>query len=281
LIFPESFKTSDGLTLRCSLASPVAPLAAVVVVHGLGDHREALPYRLLRTFLTERGVSVYSFDLRGHGESGGPRMFVPCWHTFREDLRSFLGLIGRPVFLCGMSLGGLIALDFAQQEPSLLRGVIALAPALVPTGVPPVVRWLLPRLSRIAPRLQINPRLDPHGISRDTPLTREYVADPLFQSKTTPRLAAEVLTAMERTRAFAPRLRLPLLILHGEADTIVPAAGSALFVDACGSGDKTRITYPGARHNLLIETNREEVFGDLAFWVLDRCHKRSLGGGEC
>lgn len=269
-MFPASFETADGLTLRCSLASSGASRAAVVLVHGLGDHREALPYHLLRAYLGERGVAVYSFDLRGHGESDGPRMFVPSWNTFREDLRSFLDLINRPVFLCGLSLGGLIALDFAQHEPSRLRGVIALAPALVATGAPPVVRWLVPKLARVAPRLRFDPGLDLDEISRETQLMREYVADPWFQRKTTARLVAEVLSAIDRTVLLAPEMRLPLLILHGEADAIAPAAGSASFLDAAGAIDKTRITYPGARHNLLIETNREEVFADVARWMLDR-----------
>lgn len=269
-MIPASFQTRDGLTLRCGVEAPLDPKASLVLLHGLGDHREALPYRLFRAFLVQRGVAVFSFDLRGHGESEGRRMFTPGWSWFRDDLRRFVERVDQPVFLCGISLGGLMALDFALHEPARLPGVIAMAPAVTAAGVPGPLRWLLPKLARIVPRLAIQPGLDLKGISRDTDLVREYTRDPGFQRKTTARLAAEVMAAMSVVTASAPSLRVPLLVQHGEADTIVPAAGSAGFFASAGATDKTRLTYPEALHNLLIEANRQEVYEDTLRWMLHR-----------
>lgn len=75
---------------------------------------------------------------------------------------------------------------------------------------------------------------------------------------------------MRATRSQAPRLRVPLLLLHGEADRVVPPAGSAAFLAEAGSPDKTRLTYPGAGHNLPLETCREQVFADLIRWLESR-----------
>jgi alpha-beta hydrolase superfamily lysophospholipase len=79
------------------------------------------------------------------------------------------------------------------------------------------LRGLLRALAVVTPRLRLKPG-DLAGISRHQAAMRAYVADPRFQPPTTPGLAAELFTAMRETQAAAASLRLPLLILHGEAD---------------------------------------------------------------
>ena len=70
------------------------------------------------------------------------------------------------------------------------------------------------------------------------------------------------------TRASGRRqFRVPLLILHGTADTFTSPAGSREFYERAGSGDKTYKTYEGAYHNLFVETNREEIYDDIAAWI--------------
>lgn len=56
-------------------------------------------------------------------------------------------------------------------------------------------------------------------------------------------------------------------VYHGEADTIVPPAGSAAFFAQLPGPEKARLTYPSAYHNLFIELNREQVFADIAQWI--------------
>lgn len=272
--FPNSFKTADGLTLRCYAEQPTTlpPHASVILVHGLGDHAYALPYRNLTNFLTAHQFAVYSFDMRGHGQSEGPRMFAQNWQLLRDDLHHFLNLVqnetsGSPIFLIGISLGGLLTLNYAQHHPNGLRGLIAAAPAVDASGVPPFIKLLIPLLSRLLPRLSINPGLDLTHISRDTAVAQAYTNDPHFQTHTTPRLAAEVLTAMSQTSVQASCLNLPLLMLHGTDDTIVPPAGAARFFEQLPALDKERLTYEGAYHNLFIELNHAQVFADIVRWL--------------
>jgi alpha-beta hydrolase superfamily lysophospholipase len=56
-------------------------------------------------------------------------------------------------------------------------------------------------------------------------------------------------------------------------DRIVPAPASDAFFQNCGSKDKTRLTYPSAFHNLWLEPNREEVFGDMLAWLSARAFR--------
>lgn len=284
-IFPNHFTTHDGLTLHCYAEQPTTqpPQANIILVHGLGDHAHALPYHNLRRSLTAHPFAVYSFDMRGHGQSEGPRMFAQNGHLLRDDLHHFLNLVqneapGNPIFLIGISLGGLLALNYAQHHPNSLRGLIAVAPAVDASGVPPVIKRLIPLLSRLLPRLSINPGLDLTRISRDTAAAQVYTSDRYFQTRTTPRLAAEMLTAMAETCAQASRLNVPLLMLHGTDDTIVPPAGAARFFAQVPALDKERLTYEGAYHNLFLERNQAQVFADIVRWLKQHSSdKRSLG----
>lgn len=273
-MFPSTFKTFDGLTLQSnvSLSETKPSKAKVILVHGLGDHSQGLPYINLKNYLIKNKISVYSFDLRGHGKSEGQRMFINSWQDFRNDLHTFTDFVtseepATPLFLIGLSLGGLIALNYAQYHPTELTGVIVAAPAVDASGVPALVKLMIPFLSRLMPKGSINPGLDLNRISRDKSAVQAYTSDPLFQTKTTPRLASEVIKSMDETRNMASQLKLPLLILHGTEDTIVKPDGSAAFLELVGSSDKKRISYEGAYHNLFLEPNKESIFADILQWI--------------
>lgn len=265
--------TRDGFELRVRRNDPAsAPRARIVLIHGIGDQVDGVPYVAAAAALTARGFAVRRLELRGHGRSGGRRVCVNTWSDFRDDLGAFVNQVAGerpalPLFLLGVSMGGLIVINYATYRPDGVSGVVALAPALGETGGSRFLLALLPALSRLAPTLPINPRLDLTRLTRDPALQRAYVADPLYQTRVTPRLAAELLAAVADTRARAADLRVPLLVLHGTADTLTSPGASRAFVDRAGVEDRTYRTYDGAYHNLFVETNREEICDDIAAWI--------------
>ena len=275
--------TKDGIELRVRTDDPAsAPRARVVLVHGIGDQVDGVPYTTAATALTTRGFAVRRLELRGHGRSGGRRGYVHAWSDFRDDLGAFVDVAtaerpALPLFLVGVSMGGLIVTNYASYRPEGLRGVIALAPALGDTGGSRLLLAFLPVLSRLAPTLPIDPKLDLARLTRDRELQRAYVADPLYQTRVTPRIAAELLGAVTDTRARAGDFRVPLLVLHGTADTLTSPAGSREFVERAGVEDKTYRAYEGAYHNLLVETNREEIYDDIASWISARVQRPKYG----
>jgi alpha-beta hydrolase superfamily lysophospholipase len=273
----SSITTSDGVRLRRRLDRPPGlPLAVIVLVHGLGDHVDGIPYATAGAALAARGFLVHRLELRGHGESGGPRTYVGSFGEFRADLLAFVERVRSesphvPLFLVGVSLGGLIVTNFALHQGDGLAGVVAVAPALGETGGSPLLLALLPVLARLVPRVRLDPKLDLDKLTRDRVMLKAYVEDdPLYQRRITPRLAAETFSAIAATRARAGEFRVPLLILHGTADTVTSPAGSQSYHDAAGGADKTYRAYAGALHNLFVETNREEVFDDIASWIRAR-----------
>jgi alpha-beta hydrolase superfamily lysophospholipase len=272
------FTTNDGLRLRARVDAPAGvPRAAVVLVHGIGDQVDGLPYATAAVALSARGFSVHRLELRGHGRSGGPPTFVESFDVFRDDLRGFVATVRSAsappprTFLVGVSMGGLIVTDYALHHAEDVTGVVAVAPALGETGGSRLLLALLPLLARVAPRLRLDPKLDLDKLTRDRAMLKAYVEDdPLYQRRITPRLAAEVIAAIGETRRRAGELRVPLLVLHGTADTVTSPAGSRSFVESAGVADKAYKGYDGALHNLFVETNREAVFDDIANWMAAR-----------
>ena len=230
-----AFATGDGLELPCTvtLPPPGRPLrAAVVLVHGLGDHSGSASYAAIVAALAPRGYACFRYDQRGFGRAPGPRTYAPRFAWLRDDLTRFIRLARAttpeaPCFLVGVSLGGLIALDQAILRPGPLTGVAAIAPALGEPQIPALLRRLAPVLSATAPRLRLASGIDLANLSRDAAAARAYVEDPLYELRISARLGAEVMQAMREVLAAAPRLALPLLLLHGDADRVTRAGGIA------------------------------------------------------
>lgn len=269
----QTFKTQDGIALRVRVNEPeTAPRANIILIHGIGDQVDGVPYGIAAQAFAARGLRVQRLELRGHGESGGEKMYIDSWADFRNDLHRFAQDVKQqfpalPLFLVGISMGGLIVTNYAEHFPDGIAGVVALAPALGDTGGSPILRAILPILSRVTPRLRVDAGLDLAHLTRDPQLQQAYLADPLYQRKITPRIAAELVRTIQETRADARNVRVPLLILHGTADTLTAPQGSFEFYERAGVKDKTYKRYEGAYHNLFVETNREEIYDDIAAWV--------------
>jgi len=119
---------------RCTRA-PVESRAAVLLVHGFGQNRYAwhLPSRSLANHLARAGFDVYNLDLRGHGRSRalGGRRSRGVFDYVDEDLpvaveevRRHAG--GRPIFLVGHSLGGLISYAAAPALGEPVAGIVTI-----------------------------------------------------------------------------------------------------------------------------------------------------------
>ena len=267
------YEGAGGTRLYCRSWQPAAPRAGLIALHGLGDHSGLYP--MIGESLAGRGIAVLTPDLRGNGRSPGQRGYIGAWTELREDLgrlveRSRAEAPERPLFLLGMSLGGLIALDYALQRPDGLRGVIALSPPLGALGVPAPLMALGRVLSRVWPRFSLETGMDLTGLSRDVAVIERVRADPLFHRRGTARLSTEVTSTIARVQAEAGRFAVPLLVQHGAADRMVSPDGSRQFVARVGHPDRRLVEYPAAYHSLLADLDGERVLADLGDWILAR-----------
>ncbi|MEO8485933.1 MAG: alpha/beta fold hydrolase [Betaproteobacteria bacterium] len=266
--------TSGGVHLAAERWLPANRMRAqVVFVHGLGEHRRARPYLPFYETLAAHGYGVLAFDLRGHGVSEGARLYARDFSVLQDDLSRAIALAadeaeGRPVFAIGGSLGGLLALGSSLAPHDSLAGIVAGSPALDTNGAASRLRRLVPLLAAVLPRWRIDPRIDVSGIARDPLALADYLDDPLMQiGRITPALAAATMQGIERVMRHADDLMLPMLLLHGLADRVVPADGTIALHALAGSRDKTLRTYPHAYHHLLLDDVREAATRDIVSWL--------------
>ena len=122
-------------------------------------------------------------------------------------------------------------------------------------------------LSRVWPRFSIRTGMDLSGLARDPVVVQTVLADPLFHRVGTARLSTEVVAAIARVQAAAPSFPLPLLVLHGSADRMVPPEGSRAFVAHVGHPDRELREYAGAYHVLFADLDHERVLTDVERWI--------------
>lgn len=252
--------------------------AVVLVVHGLGEHSGRC--KNVVNHLVPLGFAVYSFDHAGHGRSAGRRGYIDRLDDYTATLAISCSRVqawqpGKPLFLLGHSMGGLIASLFLLDHQALFNGAILSAPSLLPgKGVSPTQGFMTRLLSVLAPAAGVL-KLDARGISRDPQVVADYVDDPLvFHGRISARLAAELLRGMQRVLAEAERIALPLLILQGSADTMVAPAGAQRLHDQAGSRDKTLRFFDDLRHEVFNEPEHAQVLAVVARWLaahLQRC----------
>lgn len=236
----------------------------VLIVHGYAEH--GARYDHVARALTAHGAVVYAGDHIGHGRSDGERASITDFEHVVDDVHR-LAEIARadhpqvPLVLVGHSMGGLIAGRFAQRWSEDVAGV-AFCSAVIGD-------WEWARRVVAMPQLPHTP-FDPLALSRDPAVGADYAADPLVYHGPYKRalLEAEVL-ALDRFQRDIGRLAMPVLFLHGSDDPFVPFRRSLRAVTEMPTEDLTVRVLAGARHEVLNETNRDEVVAHLVTW-LDR-----------
>jgi len=271
----RTLKTDDGVPLhwRQWNKTGMGPArGTVLIVHGLGEHVGR--YEHVAAHLNHWGWHVVGHDQRGHGASGGARGDLPHDRRFEQDLalvidelRADATLGAGPLVMLGHSMGGLIATLFLIERQQAFVAAALSGPAILPAEPPSrFTVWISRFLSRFFPRLGVL-SLDATGVSRDPAVVAAYRADPLvYGGKIGARLGKEFMDAMAVAEADAPKIRLPILIQHGEADRLTAPAGSRYLFEHVSSVDKRLEIYPGLFHEIYNEPERDAVLGDLIGW---------------
>ncbi len=269
----DSFKAVDGLKIFFRSWSPRGKARGVlVIVHGFNSHSGQ--YLWAAEQFAAKGFAVYALDQRGRGKSDGRRFYVENVEDYVDDVTSFVKLAKTreptlPAFVLGHSAGGVISCVYALGRQSAIAGLICESFALeVPA--PAFVLATVKVLARIAPRLPVL-KLPKPGFSRDQDVVDSMIHDPLIANEVQPAsTVAAMLRANERLKRDFPLIKLPVLILHGTADTVTLPAGSKLFLETAGSTDKTLKLYPDHVHDLLNDIGKEKVVADIVEWMSAR-----------
>jgi acylglycerol lipase len=267
-----TFTARDGLTLFERWWLPDGdPRAVIALVHGYAEHSGR--YEHVGRTLAAARYATYSYDLRGHGRSEGPRVYVRSFNEHLRDLAGFLRIVRErqpelPLFLLGHSMGGTIATLFAITRAPALAGLVLSGPGLrrrddIPAIIPPAVSLL----ARVIPKAGLF-KLDAAQVSRDPDVVRLYDEDPLvYRGRVPLGSAAAAGRAVARIQRDMEKVSVPLLIMHGTADGLTTPAGSQALYERASSSDKTLRLYEGLYHEIFNEPERVEVIGDLIAWL--------------
>ncbi|MBT2211780.1 alpha/beta hydrolase [Actinomadura sp. NEAU-AAG7] len=244
------------------------PRYVAVLVHGYGEHLGR--YGHVADVLVRHGATVCGPDHMGHGLSAGERVLVEDYEDVVADVHTVVEAArgdhpGLPVVMIGHSMGGLVAARYAQLHGAGLALLALSGPVL---GRWHVVEELLP-----LEEMPTDP-IDTATLSRDPAVGLAYSADPLvwhgpFRKRTVQALDA----ALRRVNEHGSLGALPVLYVHGEADRLVRPEDSRVGVEAVRGPGLTERLYPGARHEVFNETNRDEVLADVTAFI-----DRVLGG---
>ncbi len=256
------FDGSEGRVFYRRWDPSGAPSRIVLVVHGYAEHGGR--YSHLADALTERGAVVYADDHLGHGRSEGERAEITDFEHVVDDIHTLATMArnvhpGLPVVLVGHSMGGLLVGRFAQRWPAEVSGLVFCGAVIGDW------EWARDAVSR--PNLPAVP-FEPTALSRDPGVGAAYAADPLVYHGQYKRILLEAeVEALDRFQEDIDSLSMPVLFLHGSDDPFVPYERSLRAVRDMPADDVTIHVYEGARHEVLNETNREEVIGHLGAWI--------------
>jgi alpha-beta hydrolase superfamily lysophospholipase len=260
-----------------------------------------LRYERFAGFLNDHGFVVYADDHRGHWKTAGSMDKAGIcgedgWNGMTLDEKQLTDIIkaenpGLPFFFFGHSMGSMLAQDYIQRWGDQIDGVIlsgtagslgddmegmlAMAQGLVAQQGADVPSELFGQMFA-----SFNQPFEPgetglEWLSRDPVEVKKYVDDPWCGFPFTNGMVAEFFKGGVNIWNPANEVRipndLPMLVFSGALD---PVGGNTLGVKALveryknnGVEDITLKFYDGGRHEMLNETNRDEVHRDVLAWL--------------
>ena len=276
-----------------------SPSAVVQVLHGLGEH--AARYERFAKACNDNNLIVVAHDHRGHGAiegfghyadaDGWSKVIADVLHV-RQDIAVQYPKL--PVVLFGHSMGSYIAQSFVMRHGGNNVALVLSASTLAPRielrmgNVAARSAAILFGKRRISNQLnkmglgKLNNKFKPNRtafdwLSRDEDEVDRYVCDPLcggqYSNQLWSDLTGGMLEITSQKAIESVRADLPILILGGERDPVGGQKGLTRLTDAyrqTGHNDLTLKIYPGGRHEMLNETNRDEVTDHIIGWIHSR-----------
>lgn len=264
----ELIQSFDGTSIYTIKDLIEEPKAIVVIVHGLAEHCRRYDYLVER--LNEDNISVYRFDNRAHGKSGGKKGDNNSLHNFIDDANEVVKIalkenVGKPIYMLGHSMGGLITVAYGAKYPNILNGQITSGAAV---DYLPIFENL-----KDVDLDEEGEDLVPNGLSdlicRDINVVEDYDKDPLVLKDTTKRLLKTTfIDGVKWLHENIKKYNYPCLILHGEDDRIVPKECSEWLYININVRDKRIKLYKDCFHEILNEkVERDEIIEDIINWI--------------
>lgn len=275
--------------------------AVVELVHGIAEHIDR--YDAFASFLAENGYYVVGHDILGHGKSvaspeeKGSFDVAGGWFTNVEDLRFLYELTREkypdlPYFMLGHSMGSFLLRSYIPSYGEELAGVVISGTGYTPGIALKLGSFMANReirkngdhaksegLRKLAfgsyNKKIPNPESENAWLSRDPEVYQAYDADPDCGFLPTALTYREMFRGIEFIQSPKSLIRwpkeLPVFLLSGSMDPVGGYGDGVRRVKAdLGAAGLYKIKmklYPDGRHEMLNEINKDEVFGDILYWL--------------
>lgn len=194
---------------------------------------------------------VIAVDLKGFGKSASTEAFTI--DSMADELAEFLKAVGAaPCVVAALSMGGYVAFSMAARHPEVLKGLaIVCSKAEADTPAGKEGRQKMAELAQTQGAKPVAEQMMPKMFCENTYRNREELVSKLreIMEACPPTTIANACFAM-RDRADRtpdlPKLQMPVLIVLGEEDSIIPAEMGKTMATACRQGAFKMI--PGAGH---------------------------------
>lgn len=299
-----TLQSPDGTGIHVHRWLPDGEVSGVVqIAHGMAEH--GARYAHVATELNRRGYAVYADDHRGHGLTAATEddlgFFAEDrgWARVLDDLYRLNRRVTDdhpdvPVYLFGHSMGSFLAQQYLFTFPATIRGLVlsgttrGQAPLLEAGAV--VARTEIRRsgptgrseaLMALAFGAYNKPfepaRTEFDWLSRDPDQVDAYIADPRCGFMCTNRLWLDLFSGLrvirQPHRLESVPYEMPIYVFAGDQDPVGEAGkGVHRLLDAYADAGLHQVTsklYPGGRHEMVNEVNRDEVIADLGTWLDD------------
>ncbi len=296
---------SRGHTIRAVEWRPAGEIKAVVqIAHGVAEYIDR--YEDFAAFLCENGFAVFGNDHLGHGRSVNDESELGWfdenngWHLVVGDMKRLYDIIrgkhpGKPIFLFGHSMGSFLSRTYISVNPEDFDGVI-----LSGTGQQPALvcraggfmasqeirkngtKYRSEKLQKLAFGSYLNKIENPatanDWLSRDAELVARYTEDHLCGYVATAGLMRDMMQGLlfiqKKENLARMRKLMPVFFLSGAEDPVgnwsKGVEQAAASFKKAGMRDVKVTLYPGGRHEMLNEINKEEVYDDILAWLNEK-----------
>ncbi len=242
----------------------------IILVHGLGEHCGRYEHWAL--LFNNKGYSVISMDLHGHGRSEGKRGHIKSLDVLLDDIdvlfeKSDDLFPGYKKILYGHSMGGNLVLNHIIKRNRHIDAVIVTSPWLKLVNEPsPLILNLTGGLKKVFPSLTISNQLKAEQISHDPEVVRNYERDPLNHDRISLKMFHEVYQGGYNALRNVYKINSPFLIMHGSNDGICSPKASEDYV--LNTSKRTRLKlWENQYHELHNEFIKEEVHSYIISWL--------------
>jgi alpha-beta hydrolase superfamily lysophospholipase len=271
----DYIQTADGTLLPLRAWLPQGkPKAVVLGLHGMNDYAKS--FAMPAASWQKEGIATYAYDQRSFGRTP-QRGIWPGTDRLVADFITAVALLrarhpGIPLYASGTSMGGGVVLAaMARRDAPRLDGIILEAPAVWSRSTMPFyytsTLWLA---SHTVPQLYLSGERIQRVVTDNTAVLRDLSRDPLVLKGARVDALYGIADLMDTAFAAAANVKVPVLLLYGEKDQIIPRQPIEAVARRLPRALKRVAVYERGYHLLYRDLQADVVHRDVIAWIFNR-----------